>query len=163
MIHAYIGLGGNIADPVQQITRALAELNALPATRLHSRSRLYRSKPVGPADQPDYVNAVAALDTDLPPRTLLSRLLDIERRHGRIRDGVRWGPRTLDLDLLLYGELQHHDADLTLPHPRLHERSFVLYPLYDVAPDLVIPGYGPLRELLQGCPRGELTTITTHT
>ena len=156
---AYIGLGSNLAHPPQQIRSALKELDILPDSRLLVCSPFYRSKPLGPPGQPDYINAVAALATALPALELLTGLLAIEDRHGRIRTEVRWGPRTLDLDLLLYGDRQAHDKVLTLPHPHLSERSFVLYPLYDIAPDLVIPGRGPLRELLKHCPRQELTQL----
>ncbi|HLA74296.1 MAG TPA: 2-amino-4-hydroxy-6-hydroxymethyldihydropteridine diphosphokinase [Gammaproteobacteria bacterium] len=156
---AYIGLGSNLAHPPQQIRSALKELDILPDSRLLVCSPFYRSKPLGPPGQPDYINAVAALATALPALELLTGLLAIEDRHGRIRTEVRWGPRTLDLDLLLYGDRQTRDKVLTLPHPHLSERSFVLYPLYDIAPDLVIPGRGPLRELLQHCPRQELTQL----
>ncbi len=152
MIPAYVGLGGNLHNPRQTITSALQELSALPATHLEKHSALYASKALGPAGQPDYINAVAVLQTRLPALQLLEHLLEIEARHGRIRDGSRWGPRTLDLDLLLYGDLQTHDERLTLPHPRLHERNFVLYPLYEIAPQLVIPARGTLSELIKLCP-----------
>lgn len=155
---AYVGLGSNFDDPRQQITTALAELNAIPQTRVVTHSGLYRSAPVGPAGQPDYINAVAALNTELSPHRLLARLFEIENLHWRVR-GMRWGPRTLDLDLLLYGQETWQDETLTIPHPRLHERGFVLYPLYEVAPHLVIPGRGLLSELLEHCPKQELTPL----
>ena len=156
---AYVGLGSNLYNPRQQITDALQELTALPATRVAAHSALYQSKPVGPADQPDYVNAVAALHTALTARQLLDCLLEIEGQHGRIRDGSHWGPRTLDLDLLLYGDVQIQDENLIVPHPQLHERSFVLVPLYEIAPQLVIPGQGALRDLVACCPADGLVLL----
>lgn len=146
---AYIGLGANLADPRRQVERAIAALGALPATRLEAISRRYRTAPLGPAGQPDYINAVARLATSLTPEDLLSALQGIEQAQGRVRDGTRWGPRTLDLDLLLYGDQVIGTATLTLPHPQLHRRAFVLVPLAEVAPpDLAIPGHGPLAALL---------------
>lgn len=159
MTVAYIGLGSNLDDPSAHLERALHELDALPATRLTARSPLYRTAPVGLTDQPEFINAVAALSTTLPPHELLNALLAIEQAHRRVR-AVRWGPRTLDLDLLLYGDSMLNDAVLTLPHPRLHERAFVLYPLADLAPALDIPGYGPLRALLAACPPAGITRLT---
>jgi 2-amino-4-hydroxy-6-hydroxymethyldihydropteridine diphosphokinase len=146
-VTAYVGLGANLDDPAEQLRRALDELTRLPGTRLTARSPLYKSPPLGPPDQPDYINAVAALDTTLAPLELLGALQTIEQRHGRRHDGTRWGPRSLDLDILLYGELVLDTPDLVLPHPGLHERAFVLYPLMDIAPELVIPGRGMLRAL----------------
>jgi len=146
-VTAYLGLGANVDDPARQVRRAFDELAALPASRLVSRSPLYKSPPLGPPDQPDYVNAVAALETTLPPLELLAALRAIEVLHGRKRDGSRWGPRSLDLDILLYGDLILDTPELSLPHPGLHERAFVLYPLHDVAPDLEVPGRGRVREL----------------
>ncbi|HXH03734.1 MAG TPA: 2-amino-4-hydroxy-6-hydroxymethyldihydropteridine diphosphokinase [Candidatus Competibacteraceae bacterium] len=148
---AYIGLGANLEAPRRQVEAALEELAALPDSRLLARSPLYRSTPLGgPEGQPDYVNAAAAIETTLPPYALLDALQAIEQAHGRVRT-VRWGPRTLDLDLLLYGDLVQDDPRLILPHPRLHERAFVLYPLHDIAPALVVPGRGTLAELLERC------------
>lgn len=146
-VTAYVGLGANLDDPVEQVRRACLELKSLPASRVMARSPLYRSAPLGPQDQPDYINAVAALETQLPAPELLAALRAIEQQHGRRRDGSRWGPRTLDLDILLYGDLQQATPELTLPHPGLHERAFVLYPLYDVAPELEVPGRGSVRAL----------------
>jgi 2-amino-4-hydroxy-6-hydroxymethyldihydropteridine diphosphokinase len=146
-VTAYLGLGANLDDPARQVRRAFDELAALPASRLVSRSPLYKSPPLGPPDQPDYVNAVAVLETTLSPLELLAGLRAIEVRHGRKRDGSRWGPRSLDLDILLYGDLVLESPELRLPHPGLHERAFVLYPLYDVAPELEIPGRGDVRGL----------------
>ncbi|MCL5669612.1 MAG: 2-amino-4-hydroxy-6-hydroxymethyldihydropteridine diphosphokinase [Gammaproteobacteria bacterium] len=156
---AYIALGSNLNDPLHHIKTALDELQSLDPHPLQ-HSALYRSAPHGPVAQPGYINAVAALDTALDAKQLLTRLLAIETRHGRIRTGERWGPRTLDLDLLLYGDMQCTDDTLSLPHPRLHERNFVLYPLYEIAPQLHIPGRGMLRELIRRCPAHGLTRLT---
>ncbi|HET7610371.1 MAG TPA: 2-amino-4-hydroxy-6-hydroxymethyldihydropteridine diphosphokinase [Rhodanobacteraceae bacterium] len=144
---AYVALGSNLDDPAAQVERGFAALAALPGTRLRARSRLYRTPPWGVVDQPSFVNAVAALETSLAPRELLEALLAIEAGAGRVR-GARNGPRTLDLDLLLHGDLELCEAGLTLPHPRLHERAFVLLPLADVAPGLDVPGRGRVRDLL---------------
>lgn len=149
---AYLGLGSNLAEPQAQVRRALAELRGIAATTLVAESSLYRSAPMGPPGQPDYINAVAALDTALAAVDLLRELQRIESEHGRVRAGARWGPRTLDLDLLVYGELQCVAPELTVPHPGLHERAFVLYPLHEIAPHLEIPGRGPLESLLAACP-----------
>lgn len=157
-VRAYVGLGSNLESPRTQVERAFAALAGLPRTRLAGRSRLYRSDPLGPPGQPDYVNAVAALDTALEPLALLDALQSIEHAHGRVRT-LRWGPRTLDLDLLLYGTRISRCARLTLPHPRLHERAFVLYPLADLAPGLTVPGSGFLPDLLRQCPYAGLETI----
>lgn len=146
-VDVFIALGANLGDPVGQILSAVEELARLPATRLHTRSSLYRSRPVGGPEQPDYVNAVARLSTFLPPRELLRRCLAIEARHGRRRDGKNT-PRTLDLDLLLYDGLIMHEPGLTLPHPRMHERGFVLIPLAEIAPNVLIPRRGDVRALL---------------
>jgi 2-amino-4-hydroxy-6-hydroxymethyldihydropteridine diphosphokinase len=150
-VTAYVGLGSNLDDPVAQLTRAYAELARLPDTRLTARSPLYRSAPMGPQDQAEFVNSAAALATALAPQELLQGLLAIERAHGRQRDGMRWGPRTLDLDLLMYGDQVLHEPGLTLPHPGLHERAFVLYPLADIAPGLTVPGHGSVVTLRERC------------
>lgn len=151
-VTAYIGIGSNLNDPAQQVTQAFAELAALPQSQLLGRSSLYLSRPLGPQDQPDFVNAAAKLGTALPPLVLLRELQAVEVRHGRSREHERhWGPRSLDLDLLIYGELRMQTAELTLPHPHLHERSFVLYPLAELAPELVIPGHGPVQTLRDVC------------
>lgn len=149
---AFIGLGANLGDPAGQIERALDAIANLPRTTLVMRSALYVSRPMGPADQPDYVNAAAQVDTGLSAPELLTELLAIERRQGRQRcANQRNGPRTLDLDLLLYEDLVCDDPALTLPHPGAHERDFVLVPLAEIAPQLVIPGRGRISELLPGC------------
>lgn len=149
--HAYIGLGSNLQDPVAQVSRAFEALATLPDSRLLRRSTLYRSAPLGYTAQPDFVNAVALLQTTLPPLTLLRHLLEIETRAGRLRPFPN-APRVLDLDLLLYDALVMQTPTLTLPHPRLHERGFVLLPLTEIAPHLEIPGHGTLAHLLAGCP-----------
>lgn len=156
VIRAYVGLGSNLDDPQAQLQRAMQALTEIPDTQLVAHSGLYRSAPLGGLDQPDYLNAVAALDTQLSAMALLTELQAIEHRQGRVRSTQRWQPRTLDLDLLLYGEMQLQDAALTVPHPGLPSRAFVLYPLQEIAPDLVIPGLGELSALIAKCPRGDL-------
>ncbi|HZW24365.1 MAG TPA: 2-amino-4-hydroxy-6-hydroxymethyldihydropteridine diphosphokinase [Gallionella sp.] len=151
MLHtAFIGLGSNLEDPRSQLQHAFADLDALPGTRLVARSSLYRSAPVGYLDQPDFVNAVAQLETSLTPQDLLRFLLDIEHHHGRERT-FRNAPRTLDLDVLLYDDLQLHEHGLTIPHPQMHLRAFVLQPLLELAPDCAIPGVGSAEQALEGC------------
>ncbi len=146
---AYIALGSNLDDPRRQLQAAFDALARLPDTQLVARSSLYRSAPVGYANQPDFVNAAAAIRTALSPRALLDALLAIEREHGRVREFVN-APRTLDLDIALYGEHVIHEPGLSIPHPRLHQRAFVLAPLAEIAPDAVAPGRGRVRELLAG-------------
>jgi 2-amino-4-hydroxy-6-hydroxymethyldihydropteridine diphosphokinase len=146
---AYIGLGANLDDPRRQVLAALEELARLPDTELTSRSSLWRSAPVGHADQPEYVNAVACIDTALAADALLERLQAIEHAHGRKRSFAN-APRTLDLDLLLYGGQTRDTPRLALPHPRMHERAFVLRPLAEIAPQAQVPGRGPVGELLAG-------------
>ena len=147
---AYVALGSNLNDPAAQLRSGARALGKLPGTRLVRGSSLYRSAPVGLADQPDFINAVCEIDTSLIAQDLMQALLKIETANGRVRD-VPGGPRTLDLDLLLYGEMVCHEAGLTLPHPRLHERAFVLYPLVEIAPGLSIPGRGRVEALLAAC------------
>jgi len=144
---AFIGVGSNLADPLEQVRQALMELESIPGTRVTARSSLYRTSPVGYLEQPDFINAVASVQTTLKPQALLAALLAIENRHGR-RRAMRNAPRTLDLDLLLYGEEVFDQDGLTLPHPRLHERAFVLAPLAEIAPEAVVPGMGRLQDLL---------------
>lgn len=152
MERVYIGLGSNLATPLEQLRSALAALAALPHTRLIAQSSFYSSDPLGPADQPRYVNAVAALDTELSPLALLDALQTIELEQGRTRKTERWGPRTLDLDILLFGERRLDEPRLTVPHYHMHARAFVLYPLAEIAPALNLPDGRPLRELLAACP-----------
>ena len=157
---AYIGLGANLANPEEQVRRAIAELDQVSASQLRQVSPLYLTAPLGPVAQPDYINAVAAVETRLAPTVLLAALQAIEDRHGRDRTGVRWGPRTLDLDLLLYGQAVIAAPGLRVPHPELARRAFVLVPLADLAPaDLAIPGLGRLSELLAACPREGLRPL----
>ncbi|RIX45177.1 MAG: 2-amino-4-hydroxy-6-hydroxymethyldihydropteridine diphosphokinase [Rhodocyclales bacterium GT-UBC] len=144
---AYVALGANLGDPAATVRAAFAALSNLPDSRLLRTSSLYRTAPVGLADQPEFINAAAALETSLTPEALLDTLFDIEARFGRIR-AERNGPRTLDLDLLLYDNLSLALPRLTLPHPRLHLRAFVLYPLAEIAPGLDIPGRGPVTAWL---------------
>jgi 2-amino-4-hydroxy-6-hydroxymethyldihydropteridine diphosphokinase len=146
-VTAVVALGSNLDDPEAQVRRAFGEIAALPETWVAARSALYRTAPVGFADQPPFVNACAKVETRLPARALLDGLLEIERRHGRTR-GVPNGPRTLDLDIVLYGGAAIDEPGLCVPHPRAHERAFVLAPLVDVWPEAVIPGKGSAKELL---------------
>lgn len=148
---AYVALGSNLQDPEQQVLRAFEELNGLPQTRVVAKSALYRTAPVGYDNQPDFVNAAAEVSTELEPLALLRALLALETAHGRERPFPN-APRVLDLDLLFYDDLAMHDPELTLPHPRLHERGFVLFPLADIAPDLAVPGKGTVRALLEALP-----------
>jgi 2-amino-4-hydroxy-6-hydroxymethyldihydropteridine diphosphokinase len=146
----YVALGSNLGDPVAQITRALDALQRIDGAGELRRSSLYLTRPLGPANQPEYVNAVALLETRLTPEALLDALQAIEARQGRVRGPERWGPRTLDLDILLYDDLCIATQRLIVPHPGLHLRPFVLHPLAEIAPDLVVPGLGPVRELRDG-------------
>jgi 2-amino-4-hydroxy-6-hydroxymethyldihydropteridine diphosphokinase len=148
-VPAYVALGSNLAQPVRQVERAFEALAALPATRLVLRSSAYRSRPMGPVEQPDFVNAAAALLTQLDPATLLRELKALETRLGRELPAVRWGPRLIDLDLLVHGQTCCNEAALTLPHPGIAERDFVLVPLAEISPSLVVPGVGRVDALLQ--------------
>jgi 2-amino-4-hydroxy-6-hydroxymethyldihydropteridine diphosphokinase len=149
IVRAYIGLGGNLGDVSATLERASAALDALPGTRLVARSSIYRSPPWGVTDQPSFLNAVAAIDTLLDADTLLAELLRIEREAGRERiAALRWGPRILDLDLLLYADAVIDRPGLRVPHPHLHERAFVVLPLAEVAPDAVVPGHGRVADLV---------------
>jgi len=148
-VTAFIGLGANLGDAVAAMDAACVALGALPDTRLVTRSRLYRSAPVGVSGQPDYINAVVQLRTALRARQLLEALMRIEADNGRTRD-FHMAPRTLDMDLLLHGQTVIDEPDLTVPHPRMHLRAFVLAPLAELAPDTVIPGVGRVADLLPG-------------
>ena len=158
MTIAYIGLGSNLDAPRQHIVAAFSALNALPATALTRRSALYKSKPVGPRDQADFINAVAELRTGLLPLALLDGLQAIEDRHGRAR-GRRWGPRTLDLDLLLYGAATINSERLTVPHPEMLKRAFVLAPLAEIRADFRLPGGGALNGHLAALERAGLERL----
>jgi 2-amino-4-hydroxy-6-hydroxymethyldihydropteridine diphosphokinase len=152
---AWIGLGSNLADPAAQVAAAFAALDRLPGSTVRARSRLYRCAAWGVRDQPDFVNAVAQIETTLSPRALLDALLEIERAFGRDRSRAeRWGPRVLDLDLLLYAAQRIDEPGLRVPHPHLHERAFVLVPLAEIAPDLDVPGHGSVARLLAALPPG---------
>lgn len=135
----YIGLGGNLDNPVSRLQQVGDEMDNMDWLSGYVQSSLYRTKPVGVADQPDFINAVAGFDTQLSPHDVLQALQEIENRYGRVRGGVQWGPRTIDLDILLYGNRVIDMQALTIPHPRMPERTFVLVPLAEIAPDLVIP------------------------
>lgn len=150
MTIAYIGIGSNLAQPQSQVERALSELDRLPRTRLVARSSLYRTAPVGFSAQPDFVNAVAAVQTSLGAHELLRELQALEDAHQR-RRSFPDAPRTLDLDLLLFGDECIADAALVVPHPRMHERAFVLAPLVEIAPEARIAGRGAARGLLERC------------
>ncbi len=159
LIRCFIGLGSNLEDPRAQVDQALDELAALPDCELVARSSLYRSDPVGPAGQPDYINAVAELHTRLEAETLLDRLQALEQAHRRVRL-EHWGPRTLDLDLLLYGNTTIDTPRLHVPHPWMRERAFVLWPLAEIAPDLILPDGCALKQCLAYCPMGTLERIS---
>ena len=150
MSRALIALGGNLDCPAKRVLKAMAELDDLPHTQLLRASSLYRTAPVGYANQPDFINAVALVETALPPQALMAELLAMETRHGR-RRSLHNGPRTLDLDMLLHGSLLLDDSFVTLPHPRMHERAFVLSPLLEIAPDCSIPRHGSVHQLLAAC------------
>jgi len=145
---AYVALGSNLDDPRAQVERALDELAGVRDSRLVLRSSLYRSRPFGPVEQPDFVNATAGLLTALSPAELLAELQSLETRLGRERPAVRWGPRRIDLDLLVQGTDRSDEPGLTLPHPGIAHRAFVLVPLAEIAPELMVPALGPVRVLL---------------
>ena len=149
-VTAYVGLGSNLDHPREQVLAAIDELAGLPQTRLVGRSGLYRSAPLGRPEQPDFVNAVARIDTALEPLRLLAELQAIEERHGRERP-FPYAARTLDLDLLLYGDAVIDSASLAVPHPRMHERAFVLRPLAEISPKVSVPGRGTATQLLRAC------------
>jgi 2-amino-4-hydroxy-6-hydroxymethyldihydropteridine diphosphokinase len=151
-------LGSNLAEPAAQVKRALAALDELPQTRLLNASSLYRSAPVGYLDQPDFINAVAQVETGLAPRALLDALLALELNCGRTRE-FQNAPRTLDLDVLLYDDLVHHEHGLTVPHPQMHLRAFVLQPLLEISPDCAIPGIGSAAEAMAGCAGQQLECL----
>ena len=147
---AYIGVGSNLEGPAAQVRNACDALAELPESRLVATSALYVNPPTGPQDQPDYINAVAALLTRLAPHALLDVLKEVERNQGRVRTpGDRWGARIIDLDLLIYGSVNLADPGLTIPHPGISERNFVLFPLLDIAPSLIVMGQGPVAAMTQ--------------
>lgn len=152
---AYIALGSNLFEPAQQISQAIDRIARDPACELIAVSRFYQSEPFGPVAQPDFVNAVVALNTELTAHELLATLQAIEQQQGRLRH-IHWGPRTLDLDLLLFGQLQLETPTLTLPHPGMQQRNFVLAPLCDIAPKLCLPTGESIKTLLAQCPPSHL-------
>jgi 2-amino-4-hydroxy-6-hydroxymethyldihydropteridine diphosphokinase len=152
----YIALGSNLGDPVRQARTAIALLSGMPELSLQAVSSLYRSAPMGPQDQPDYINAVIALETSLTPLALLDLLQKIELEHGRERKDERWGPRTLDLDILLYGQEIINNPRLTVPHYGMKLREFVIYPLLEIAPQLMLPCGSSLLSLAAQCDRNGL-------
>ncbi len=161
-VKAFIGLGANLGDPVAAIDEACAALKALPDTRFVARSGNYRTAPVGVSGQPDYINAVAQIDTRLSPMALLVALMDIEAQRGRTRD-FAMAPRTLDLDLLLYGDQVIALPGLHVPHPRMHQRAFVLVPLAELAPSQEIPGIGRVDQLLNSVSDQEIAPLARAT
>lgn len=157
---AYIGLGSNLQQPTFQINAARSAIAALPETNETAFSSLYRSPPMGPQDQPHYINAVMAISTTRSPLDLLSDLQHIENNQGRVRQAQRWVARTLDLDILVYGDLQINTPTLTIPHIGISERAFVLYPLHEIAPQLNIQGLGTVVDLIKQCPLNGLERLT---
>lgn len=150
MTIAFIGLGSNLEKPESQVSKAIPEIAAVNGITLLAKSSLYRSKPVGPQDQPDFINAVIKVDTNLDAQSLLSVLQDMEQQHGRIKTR-HWGPRTLDLDILLFGNEIVQEENLCIPHPGICKRNFVIYPLAELEPGLDIPGQGNLSQLMKSC------------
>jgi 2-amino-4-hydroxy-6-hydroxymethyldihydropteridine diphosphokinase len=164
VIRAYVALGSNLGNPVQTVEDAIDAMAALRGSLLKAMSSLYRTAPVGLKHQPDFINAVVAIDTRLGPRELLDELFALEAHFGRVREpgSIKNAPRTLDLDLLLHGDTVQDDPKLTLPHPRMHERAFVLAPLAEMAPNIDVPGHGPIADLLAAC-AGQRIHILTRT
>ena len=159
MTRAYVALGANLGDPLATVRAAIEALRSLPRSQLIAASSLYRTAPVGLHNQPDFINAAAALETQLDPQQLLAELFAIEARFGR-RRSIPNAPRTLDLDLLLHGDSVSDDPQLTLPHPRMHLRAFVLAPLAEIAPRLSLPGHGDIHVLLRGCAEQQIESLT---
>ena len=157
-VTAYIGIGSNLDSPRERCDRAVADLGNIPETHLERVSSYYLSAPFGPVEQPDFVNAVAQVTTRLDAKGLFRELQSIERAQGRKR-GVRWGPRVIDLDLLVHGQTQIDDADLTVPHPGIVERNFVLLPLRELAPDLEIPGTGRIADIVVSEAKPRITRL----
>jgi len=159
-VPAYIAIGSNLNDPKRQVLTAFERIATLPQTRLEARSRLYRARPMGPQNQPDFVNAAAAVLTQLTPRGLLDSMLAIERALGRDRR-ERWGPRVIDLDLIWFADAPIDEPGLQVPHPGVSDRNFVLYPLADIAPDVRIPGHGWVSDLKARAGAEGLTLMET--
>jgi 2-amino-4-hydroxy-6-hydroxymethyldihydropteridine diphosphokinase len=162
MENAYIGLGSNLGDPQAQVEAGVRALENLPQSQLLKRSRLYRSAPWGRTDQPDFVNAAVLIETARSPNALMRELLAIERLAGRERGNQRWGPRVLDLDILLFGDRAIDEPHLRVPHPHLHERAFALLPLAEIAPALIIPGHGTIEHLLSAVDASTCSPLTAE-
>ncbi|GAC24808.1 MAG: 2-amino-4-hydroxy-6-hydroxymethyldihydropteridine diphosphokinase [Alteromonadaceae bacterium] len=159
MSQVYVGLGSNLAQPEQQVSQALRAIESLPASHISATSSLYISRPMGPQDQPSYVNAVVEVQTEMQAVEFLHCLQKIELEHGRVRKAERWGPRTLDLDILIFGTQVIDSVELTVPHYGMKEREFVLYPLHEIAPELQLPNGPKLTELLINCPLNGLEKL----
>lgn len=149
--HVYLGVGSNLENPIKLVTDAFTALNAIEDTRVLKTSSLYSSKPMGPQDQPDYINAVCLIETALKPHSLLKQLQQVELDYGRERKGERWGARTLDLDILLYGSQQIKTADLTIPHIGMAAREFVMVPLFEIAQSMIMPDGKPISHWVANC------------
>lgn len=152
MVKAYIGVGSNLNDPQRQVEVAIASLNKIPQSHVSCASSFYRSTPLGVKDQPEFINAVAEVETSLAPHALLAHLQRIEKEQGRVRDGTHWGPRIIDLDILLYGEQHVSTDDLRIPHPEMMKREFVIYPLAEIVPSLILPDGAPVAACQVACP-----------
>lgn len=159
-VRVYVGVGSNLGNPVENVASAVTALGKLPSASSLVCSSFFTSEPIGYENQADFVNAVCMLETRMQPQQLLETLHQIEQKAGRQRDGVRWGPRTLDLDLLLYGDSVISTPTLVVPHPRMHERAFVLYPLQEISPYLEIPGAGTVAELAGRCSEQKCVRMT---
>ncbi len=157
----YLGLGSNLDDPENHLNSALEHIANIDQTTIASSSSFYKSPPLGPQDQPDFINCVVKLETDLTAHILLEALQEIENQHGRKRE-IRWGPRTLDLDILLFGDMTINDDNLTIPHPQLAYRDFVLVPLNEIESDIIIPGLGSLCGLITRLETHSLQRIEVH-
>ncbi|MFT2089665.1 2-amino-4-hydroxy-6-hydroxymethyldihydropteridine diphosphokinase [Paraglaciecola sp. 2405UD69-4] len=162
MIPVYIGLGSNLAEPLRQLQSAVTALKGLPDSRLLQVSSFYGSQPMGPQEQPDYVNSVALIETMLLPEVLLDHTQSIENDQGRQRTGERWGPRTLDVDILLYGQQIISTERLVVPHYGMQQREFVLYPMFEISPDLVLPDGKALKDIVALVPKNGLRKIPLH-
>jgi len=158
-VRVFIGLGSNLHNPINQVKRALNSLRHLPKTQLLKHSTFYRNPPMDFSQQPNYINAVAELSTGLLPLPLLHHLQAIEKQQGRMRSAQRWAARTLDLDLLLYGNLHYQDTVLTVPHYGLYQRAFVLYPLFECAPNLILPNGQKIKDALKFCDTRKLKRV----
>ncbi|PMM17841.1 2-amino-4-hydroxy-6-hydroxymethyldihydropteridine diphosphokinase [Vibrio breoganii] len=156
MINAYIAVGSNLGDPVAQAKQAIESLRDLPRSRVIQASSLYSSTPMGPKNQPDYINAVVKIETELQPLELLDNTQKIENEQGRVRKEERWGPRTLDLDIILYGDETIDQPRLVVPHYGMREREFVLYPLLEIEPNLILPDGSALSQLIESVDRNGL-------